>query len=89
MAGGTPPAVNAPEGGHEPRFTRLFRYPRAMPQYEVGHLDRVAAIEGAVTRLGGLAVTGAAYRGVGIPDCIHGGEEAAERLVASIRGASR
>jgi len=64
-----------------PVFTRVNRYVKAMPQYQVGHLTRVDAIESAVRRLPGLALAGAAYRGVGIADCIHSGEEAAERLL--------
>ena len=51
-----------------------------MPQYAVGHLDRVAAIEGRAAALPGVALAGAAYRGVGIPDCMRSGETAADRL---------
>jgi oxygen-dependent protoporphyrinogen oxidase len=65
-----------------PLFTRLARYPKAMPQYHVGHLARVEAIEQALGRHPGLALAGGAYRGVGIADCIRTGEEAAERLLA-------
>ncbi len=59
-----------------PALVRVARHLRAMPQYEVGHLARVAAIEAATARLGGLAVAGSAYRGVGVPDCVHSGERA-------------
>ena len=48
-----------------PLFVRVQRHPRAMPQYAVGHLDRVAAIEARAAALPGLALAGAAYRGVG------------------------
>jgi oxygen-dependent protoporphyrinogen oxidase len=65
----------------EPMFVRVDRHRRAMPQYAVGHLDRVDAIEARVAALPGLALAGAAYRGVGIPDCIHSGELAADALV--------
>jgi oxygen-dependent protoporphyrinogen oxidase len=65
----------------EPVLTRVTRYVKAMPQYQVGHLTRVDAIESAARRLPGLALAGGAYRGVGIADCVHSGEEAAERLV--------
>ncbi len=65
----------------EPLFTRVHRYPRAMPQYAVGHLRHVGAIEGRVAALSGLALAGAAYRGVGFPDCVHSGEVAAEALL--------
>jgi protoporphyrinogen/coproporphyrinogen III oxidase len=63
-----------------PSSARVARHARAMPQYALGHLARVAAIEAAVERLPGLAVAGAAYRGVGIPDCIHSGERAVDAL---------
>jgi oxygen-dependent protoporphyrinogen oxidase len=64
-----------------PLFTRVRRYPRSMPQYAVGHLARVEAIEARVARLPDLALAGAAYRGVGIPDCVRGGEAAADALL--------
>ena len=48
----------------------VHRYPDGMPQYTVGHLGRVGRIRGALAACPGLAVTGAAYGGVGIPDCI-------------------
>jgi oxygen-dependent protoporphyrinogen oxidase len=50
-----------------------------MPQYRVGHLERMARIDTSLARHPGLAVAGNAYRGVGIPDCIHSGELAAEQ----------
>lgn len=65
-----------------PLFTRVARYPRAMPQYHVGHAARVEAIERAVGRLPGLRLAGGAYHGVGIADCVRSGEAAAESLVA-------
>jgi oxygen-dependent protoporphyrinogen oxidase len=52
-----------------------------MPQYLVGHLDRVRRIEAQLVHFPGLALAGNAYRGVGIPDCVHSGEEAAEALM--------
>jgi oxygen-dependent protoporphyrinogen oxidase len=61
----------------EPVLTRIARYPQAMPQYHVGHLDRLVRIDQHVAQLPGLALAGNAYRGVGIPDCIHSGESAA------------
>jgi oxygen-dependent protoporphyrinogen oxidase len=66
-----------------PSLVRLHRHPRAMPQYDVGHLARVRAIEASLGCHPGLALAGGAYRGVGIPDCIHGGEQAAERLLGA------
>jgi protoporphyrinogen/coproporphyrinogen III oxidase len=64
-----------------PELVRVHRHPRAMPQYDVGHLERVRALEAAVARHPGLALAGNAYRGVGVPDCIHGGERAAAALL--------
>jgi oxygen-dependent protoporphyrinogen oxidase len=66
----------------EPVLTRLHRWPASMPQYHVGHLVRVDTIERAVAALPGLALAGAAYRGVGIADCVRAGEAAAERAFA-------
>jgi protoporphyrinogen/coproporphyrinogen III oxidase len=66
-----------------PLLARVARHPASMPQYEVGHLDRVASIEARLRSWPGLALAGGAYRGVGIPDCIHSGEDAAERIVAA------
>jgi oxygen-dependent protoporphyrinogen oxidase len=65
----------------EPVLTRVARHRRAMPQYAVGHLARVAAIERRVDALSGLQLAGAAYGGVGIPDCIRSGETAADTLL--------
>ena len=65
-----------------PLFTRVARYPRAMPQYHVGHAARAEAIELAVARHPGLRLAGGAYRGVGIADCVRSGEEAAEGVIS-------
>ena len=65
----------------KPAFTRVQRWPRSMPQYNVGHLERVARIEKFAAALPGLKLVGSAYHGVGIPDCIHGGREAARSLL--------
>jgi protoporphyrinogen/coproporphyrinogen III oxidase len=64
-----------------PELTRVHRHSSAMPQYAVGHLERVAAIEARAAALPGLALAGAAYRGVGVPDCVHSGEAAADRVL--------
>jgi oxygen-dependent protoporphyrinogen oxidase len=69
----------------EPHFARVHRHRHAMPQYLVGHLARVAEIEARVVQHAGLALAGAAYRGVGIPDCIRSGQAAAESVVGHIR----
>jgi oxygen-dependent protoporphyrinogen oxidase len=61
------------------------RWHRAMPQYTIGHLNRLAQLEVALSRFGGLNITGAAYRGVGIPDCIRDGTETATRTLQYLR----
>src|SRR5207244_10009729 len=65
----------------EPVLTRVFRWPKAMPQYHVGHLARMETIERRVAALPGLDLAGSAYRGVGIADCVRSGEAAAERAL--------
>ena len=70
----------------DPVLSRVWRHPGTMPQYDVGHLDRVAAIESRLETLPGLALAGGAYRGVGIADCVRSGEAAAERLNSSLKG---
>jgi oxygen-dependent protoporphyrinogen oxidase len=64
----------------EPQFTRVFRWERANAQHEVGHLERVAAIERALAAHPGLFVTGSGYRGVGIPDCVADGRATARQV---------
>jgi oxygen-dependent protoporphyrinogen oxidase len=70
----------------QPVLSRIWRHPGTMPQYDVGHLARIAAIEARLEALPGLALAGGAYRGVGIADCVHSGEAAAERLNSSLKG---
>lgn len=63
----------------DPLLTRLYRFPRQSPQYEVGHLQRVAAIEERLAALPGLYLTGSGFRAIGIPDCIADGRAAGAR----------
>ncbi len=65
-----------------PLASRVTRWGGALPQYTVGHLDRVRRIRESVAGLAGLAVCGAAYDGVGIPACIG----TARTAVSQIRG---
>ena len=60
----------------EPSLARVYRWPGLNPQYEVGHLERLAAIDARLERLPGVQLTGAGFRGVGIPDCIAAGRAA-------------
>jgi oxygen-dependent protoporphyrinogen oxidase len=61
---------------------RVTRWGGGLPQYNVGHLDRVAGIRAAVARQPGLAVAGAAYDGVGIPACVATARAAADQVTA-------
>ena len=58
----------------DPVVTRLSRFPRQSPQYEVGHLQRVASIEQRLASVPGLFLAGSGFRAIGIPDCIADGE---------------
>ena len=64
----------------KPLFTEVAKWERSMPQYEVGHLDRIAEIETEVSKLPGLSLAGNSYRGAGIPACIRSGETGANLL---------
>ena len=63
---------------------RVTRWGGGLPQYNVGHLDRVAAIRAAVSEQPGLAVAGAAYDGVGIPACVATATAAARQVLAHL-----
>ncbi len=68
-----------------PVSVSVRRWPLSMPQYHVGHLDRVRTIEEKIKEQAGLFLTGNAYRGVGIPDCIEQAESAAENIFNYLR----
>lgn len=72
-----------------PLFARLHRWRGAMPQYRLGHPERLERIRRHLAGWPGLALAGAAYRGVGIPDCIHDGEQAAEQVWHALTTPSR
>jgi oxygen-dependent protoporphyrinogen oxidase len=75
-----------------PLWALVSRWPDSMPQYAVGHRGRVAEIERAAAALPGLELVGAAFHGVGIPDCVLGGERAAQAVFSKLqaeRGAGR
>ncbi|MDQ7848892.1 MAG: protoporphyrinogen oxidase [Armatimonadota bacterium] len=69
-----------------PVLWRIVRWPASMPQYTVGHLERLAAAEAALAGLPGLFLAGAGYRGIGLPDCIRQGLTAAAAVHARIGG---
>jgi oxygen-dependent protoporphyrinogen oxidase len=70
-----------------PVLSRVARHPGAMPQYAVGHLTTVEAVERRLEQAPGLFLAGAAYRGVGIADCVRSGETAAERAFDGVASA--
>ena len=70
----------------EPMYTEVNRWWKGMPQYTLGHLDRLTQLDAALSRYPGLVLTGAGYRGVGIPDCIRDGAVAAERVMQDLLG---
>ena len=68
----------------EPTFVHVARWPKAMPQYPPGHLERLEAIDTGMQALPGLVLAGAGYRGIGIPDCIRQGTDAASRILDTL-----
>ncbi|HEV2177883.1 MAG TPA: protoporphyrinogen oxidase [Terriglobia bacterium] len=73
----------------EPLFHRIYRWPSAMPQYEVGHAERVSQIEHRLDSNPGLFLAGNTYSGIGISDCIRTGRTAATKAVGLATEAQR
>ncbi|MDD2923266.1 MAG: protoporphyrinogen oxidase [Anaerolineales bacterium] len=73
----------------EPMISRVFIWEGAMPQYNLGHPEKLKQIDSALEKYPSLALAGNGYRGIGIPDCIHSGELAVEKIknLMSLRGA--
>jgi oxygen-dependent protoporphyrinogen oxidase len=69
--------------GAEPLFTRVFKWKGAMAQYGVGHLERLQRIDALLQKVPGLALAGNGYNGIGVPDCVRSGTEAAARVLPS------
>jgi oxygen-dependent protoporphyrinogen oxidase len=65
----------------KPLLSRIFMWDKAMPQYNLGHPEILKRIDAALERYPSLALAGNGYRGIGIPDCIHSGELAADRVL--------
>jgi oxygen-dependent protoporphyrinogen oxidase len=64
-----------------PRYAKIFRWEGGMPQYTLGHLDRVDEIERLQAGVTGLALAGNAYRGVGVPNALESGERAVTKVL--------
>ncbi|MGA7521363.1 MAG: protoporphyrinogen oxidase [Acidobacteriaceae bacterium] len=69
----------------KPNFIRIARWRQSMAQYGVGHLERMQRVREAIATLPGLALAGNAYEGIGVPDCIRTGQQAAESVLNSVR----
>ncbi len=69
----------------EPVFHNIARWPHSMAQYTVGHEKRVARIEELMRQIPGLYLAGNAYHGIGIPDCVRMGQEAATKIIAEYK----
>ena len=69
--------------GHRPKWSKVIRWPESMPQYTLGHVSRRTKIEEYLNGLPGLALCGAAYEGVGIPQCVRSGKKAALRILSA------
>jgi protoporphyrinogen/coproporphyrinogen III oxidase len=72
----------------DPLFARVYRWKSAMAQYGVGHLERLERIERLRQKLPGMALAGNGYRGIGVPDCIRSGRDAAEQVLTARPSAS-
>jgi oxygen-dependent protoporphyrinogen oxidase len=68
----------------EPLLQRIYRWHKAMPQYTLGHDERLSRIEQGLAKHPGLFLTGSAYRGIGISDCVHEAELTAQKILQFI-----
>jgi oxygen-dependent protoporphyrinogen oxidase len=68
----------------EPLFARVYKWKSAMAQYSVGHLERLQRIESRRQKLTGLALAGNGYNGIGVPDCVRSGAEAAGKILGEM-----
>jgi oxygen-dependent protoporphyrinogen oxidase len=72
----------------EPILSRVFMWEGAMPQYNLGHPEKLKQIDSALEKYPSLALAGNGYRGIGIPDCIHSGEVAVEKIARELSRAN-
>ncbi|MFZ5857997.1 MAG: protoporphyrinogen oxidase [Chloroflexota bacterium] len=72
-----------------PLVSRVFMWDKAMPQYNLGHPEKLKQIDSALEKYPTLALAGNGYRGIGIPDCIHSGEFAVEKVMRDLSRTSR
>lgn len=72
----------------EPYLSRVFIWEKAMPQYNLGHPDRLARIDACLAQRPNLALAGNGYHGIGVPDCIKSGQTAAEKALQLLQPAT-
>lgn len=65
------------------QFSKVYRWNKGMPKYTVGHLDRIAVLDRVLSKHAGLHLIGCSYKGIGIGDCVHEAQIAAERILKS------
>ncbi len=70
---------------NDPEFNHIIRYKRAIPQYIVGHEERMVKISSLMEKHPALFLTGNAFRGVGFNDCVINAEKTAERVVEAVK----
>jgi len=68
----------------DPLFTRVYKWRSAMAQYSVGHLERLKRIQSLSEKLPGLALAGNGFNGIGVPDCVRSGTEAATKILSEM-----
>jgi oxygen-dependent protoporphyrinogen oxidase len=68
----------------EPQFVRIYRWQKAMAQYEVGHRDRIDRIRSLLAEMPGLALAGNYLGGIGVPDCVRAGSEATTKILTDL-----
>ncbi|MCU1272280.1 MAG: protoporphyrinogen oxidase [Acidobacteriaceae bacterium] len=68
----------------EPSFVKIYKWRKAMAQYGVGHKTRVELVRKAISSMPGLSLAGNAYNGIGIPDCVRSGSEAAAKILVDL-----
>ena len=70
----------------QPLFTRIYRWEKSMPQYTVGHTEKIALVEDMLDEHPGLFLTGSGYYGIGISDCVRHANEVAGQVMDFLKG---
>ena len=67
----------------EPEKSWVFRWEKAMPQYNLGHPERLKRIDNQLSGISNIALAGNGFKGIGMPDCVRSGMEAATKILAN------